>query len=86
MAKPDKKGTFVPNTTPPPTDNAVRAQKAPAAAFDKAKSEGVTSITGKALTGDALAKFKIAYDKHPLIRGTYNADGSMKDDIKALTE
>ena len=86
MAEPDKKGTFVPNTEPPKTDDAVRARRPGAGASDKATEKGITSLTGKPLQGKALADFKIAFDKSALLRGTYNEDGTMKSDVQSITE
>ena len=81
-----KPGTFVPNKVSPPTDDPVAAQKPGARAEKTAKREGVTSITGKPLEGDALAKFKGAYEASALLRGSYNPDGTLKADTKKIAE
>ena len=81
---PTPSGTFVPNKTPPPTDDAVAALKPGARAEKIATREGITSLTGKALTGEALAKFTKVYKNSALIRGSYNPDGTLKADTKPL--
>jgi len=82
----EQKSTFKPNTKPPPTDDPVASAKPEAKAQDEAKAKGVTSITGKALEGDALSKFKGLWDKSALIRASYNPDGSLKADVEKITE
>jgi len=64
----------------------VQDAKVAARAEDKEKKDGITSLTGKALEGDALAKFSKVYEKSPMIRANYNADGSLKADVKKLVE
>tara|TARA_R110002020_G_scaffold335485_3_gene550656 strand:- start:229 stop:435 length:207 start_codon:yes stop_codon:yes gene_type:complete len=64
----------------------VQEAKTAARAEDKVTQEGVTSLTGKALEGDALTKFSKVYEKSPMIRANYNADGTLKADTKKLTE
>ena len=64
----------------------VQEAKTAARAEDKVTQEGVTSLTGKALAGEALTKFTKVYEKSPMIRANYNADGSLKDDVKKLVE
>lgn len=67
-------------------ETAMRKAKGAGKAEDTTKRDGVTSITGKALTGDALVKFKGAYDASALLRSSYNADGTLKDDTKKIVE
>lgn len=64
----------------------IQKAKTKARSDDAAKREGITSLTGKVLEGDKLAKFKAAYDKSTLLQGTYNPDGTLKEDVKAITE
>ena len=64
----------------------VQDAKTVARAEDKEKKDGITSLTGKTLDGEALTKFTKVYEKSPMIRANYNADGSLKDDVKKLVE
>jgi hypothetical protein len=83
---PDKVSSFVPNTKPPPTDDAVAAAKPEGKASDAAKTQGVQSITGQPLQGESLDKFKKLWDMSPMIRGMYNEDGSIKENIESLVK
>ena len=83
---PPPSGTFVPNKTPPPTDDPVAALKPGARAEKAAKREGVQSLTGKTLTGDALTKFQAVWEGSSVIRAMYNKDGSLQSDAKKILE
>ena len=67
-------------------DAAMSKAKASAKVEDTKKRDGVTSITGKALTGDALAKFKGAFDSSALLQKTFNPDGTKKADVGQIKE
>ena len=67
-------------------DTAMNKAKASGKAEDTKKRDGVTSITGKALTGDALAKFKGAFDSSALLQKTFNPDGTKKADVGQIKE
>jgi|TARA_R110002072_G_scaffold37189_3_gene109021 hypothetical protein len=49
--------------------------------FDKAT---VQNLTGQTLDGEALEDFKKMYSASAMIRGMYNPDGSIKEELQEL--